>query len=219
MIHPKRFAVAVGNSLLGIMYHKTKVPKEHVPKSWTDCLNPFFKGRTATEVRPSPHFNELWADKGEAWTLDFAKRLAAHKPRWSSSGTAALTMVAAGEMLLFCPTSYGTWYRQASRKPNFPVGWVFPEGPILGSRGLVLSPMKGAGNPHAAMLLVGWIASKGLPILDTGRESVFHPGTKLGAEFKRAGREIKVMNWEDIAHSDSRSKRILEVWGFPKADK
>jgi iron(III) transport system substrate-binding protein len=219
MIHPKRFAVAVGNSLLGVMYNKTKVPKEHIPKAWNDCTNPFFKDRMATEVRPSPHFTELWADKGEEWTLNYAKKIAANKPKWSSSGTAALTMVAAGEVMLFCPTSYGTWYRQASRKPNFPVGWVFPEGPILGSRGLMLSPMKGAQNPHASMLLVGWIASKGLPILDTGRESVFHPETKLGAEFKRTGREIKVMKWEDIVHSDAISKKVLEAWGFPKAEK
>ncbi len=218
MIHPKRFAVAVGTSLLGIMYHKTKVPKEVLPKTWNDCVNPFFKGRTATEVRPTPQFTELWADKGEEWTLDFAKKIAANKPKWSSSATAALTMIAAGETLLFCPTSYGTWYRQASRKPNFPVGFVFPEGPILGSRGLLLSPLKGAGSPNAAMLLTGWIATKGLPILDTGRESVFHPGTKLGAEFKRTGREIKVSGWEEITESEKRAKKVLEVWGFPRAD-
>jgi iron(III) transport system substrate-binding protein len=217
MIHPKRFAVAVGNSLLGVMYHKTKVPKQHVPKTWNDCTNPFFKDKMATEVRPSPHFTELWADKGEEWTLDFARKIAANRTKWSSSATAALTMVAAGEVMVFCPTSYGTWYRQASRKPNFPVGWVFPEGPILGSRGLMLSPMKGAQKQSAAMLLVGWIASKGLPVLDTGRESVFHPQTKLGAEFKRTGRQIKVMNWEDIVHSDTIAKKVLEVWGFPKA--
>jgi ABC-type Fe3+ transport system substrate-binding protein len=219
MLHPKRFGVAVGNSLLGIMYHKTKLPKEHLPKTWNDCVKPFFKDKMATEVRPSPHFIELWAEKGEEWTLDYAKKIAANKPKWTSSGTAALTMVAAGEILLFCPTSYGTWYRQSSRNPNFPVGFLFPEGPVLGSRGLLLSPLKGAGSPHTAILLTGWIASKGLPILDTGRESVFHPETKLGAEFKRAGREIKVMKWEDVAEADKRSKKILEVWGFPKADK
>ena len=219
MVHPKRFAIAVGNSLLGVMYHKTKVSKEVIPKTWTDCVNPFFKGRMATEVRPTPQFTELWADKGEEWTLDFAKKIAANKPRWSSSATAALTMIAAGETLLFCPTTYGTWYRQASRQPNFTVGFVFPEGPILGSRGLLLSPLKGAGSPNAAMLLTGWIATKGLPILDTGRESVFHPGTKLGAEFKRTGREIKVSGWDEIAESEKRAKKVLEVWGFPKADK
>src|SRR5262245_6076339 len=219
MVHPKRFAIAVGNSLLGIMYHKAKVPKEYIPKTWNDCVNPFFRDKMATEVRPSPHFNELWSDKGEEWTLDFAKKIAANKPKWSSSGTAALTMIVAGETLLFCPTSYGTWYRQASRKPNFPVGFVFPEGPILGSRGLLLSPLKGAGSPNAAILLTGWIATKGLPILDTGRESVFHPGTKLGAEFKKTDREIKVMNWAEVAESDKRAKRVIEVWGLPKSDK
>ncbi len=216
MIPPKRFGVSVANTLGGIMYNKLKVPKEQIPKSWNDCTNPFFKGRMATEVRPQ-QFPGLAADKGEAWALDYAKKIAANKPRWVSSGTAALTMIVAGELLLLCPTSYGTYYRQASRNPNFPVGWVFPEGTIFGDRGLLLSPIKGAANTNSAILFVGWVASKGLTNLDTGRESIFHPETKLGAQLK--GRKIKVTDWDSAAQTESLSKKIVELWGFPKAEK
>jgi ABC-type Fe3+ transport system substrate-binding protein len=216
MIHPRRFGVAVANTLGGIMYHKTKVPNEHVPKTWDDCTKPFFSGKMATEVRPQ-QFTELATAKGEEWAVEYAKKIAANKPRWMSSGTAALTLMVAGEILLLCPTSYGTWYRQASRNPNFPVGWVFPEGTILGDRSLLLSPMKGASNPNAAILFVGWVANKGLPILDTGRESLFHPDTKLGKQLK--GRPVKVEDWDSVAQAERVSKRIVEVWGFPKAAK
>jgi ABC-type Fe3+ transport system substrate-binding protein len=216
MIHPRRFGVSIANTLAGIMYNKNKVPKESIPKSWNDCLNPFFRGKMATEVRPQ-QFTELAADKGEEWAMDYAKKIAANKPKWVSSGTAALTLMVAGEILMLCPTSYGTWYRQASRNPNFPVGWVFPEGTILGDRGLILSPMKGAGNPNSAILFVGWAATKGLTNLDTGRESLFHPETKLGKQMK--GRQIKVADWDAVAQSERVSKKIVEIWGFPRAEK
>jgi iron(III) transport system substrate-binding protein len=216
MIHPRRFGVAVANTLGGIMYNKNKVPKENIPKTWEDCTNPFFRGRMATEVRPQ-QFTDLAADKGEEWAVDYAKKIAANKPKWMSSGTAALTLMVAGEISLLCPTSYGTWYRQASRNPNFPVGWVFPDGTILGDRSLLLSPMKGAGSPNAAILFVGWVATKGLPILDTGRESLFHPETKQGKQLQ--GRKVKVAEWGAMDHAERVSKRIVEVWGFPKAEK
>jgi iron(III) transport system substrate-binding protein len=218
MIHPKGFGVAVGNTPVGLVYHKTKIPKESVPQQWSDCLNPLFKGKLALEVRPQ-HFLSLMAGKGEEWTVDFAKKLAANKPRWTSSATAAITMVTAGEILIVCPTSHASWYRQASRTPNYPAAWTFPEGPVMASRALLLSPMKGAPNSNAAVLLAGWIATKGLPILDTGRESIFHSGTRLGKEFKRLGREISVTDWEDVAEADKRVTKILQIWGFPKAEK
>jgi iron(III) transport system substrate-binding protein len=216
MMHPRRFGVAIANTLAGIMYNKNKVAKENIPKTWDDCYNPFFRGKMATEVRPQ-QFTALTTLKGEEWTVDYAKKIAANKPRWMSSGTAALTLMVAGEILMLCPTSYGTYYRQASRNPNFPVGWVFPEGPVLGDRGLILSPIKGAANPNAAMLFVGWTATKGLTNLNTGRESIFHPETKLGAQLK--GRQIKVMDWDSVAQAERVSKKIVEVWGFPRAEK
>ena len=91
MIHPRRFGVAVANTLGGIMYNKTKVPKENIPKTWDDCTKPFFKGKMATEVRPQ-QFTELAADKGEEWAVEYAKKIAANNPKWMSSGTAALTL-------------------------------------------------------------------------------------------------------------------------------
>ena len=74
-----------------------------------------------------------------------------------------------------------------------------------------------AANANAAILFVGWVASKGLPILDTGRESVFHPETKLGKQVK--GRTIKVADWDVVAQAERVSKRIVEIWGFPRAEK
>jgi len=217
MIHPAGFGVAVGNNPAGIAYSIRKMPKDRVPKKWSDCYDPFFKGKLSLDVRPN-NLLPFWAAYGEERTLDFAKKLQANNPRWIRGNTQATLLLAAGEMWISCPTSHGPWYRQASRKKNFPVGFVFPEGPILTGQDLVLSPMKGAGSPSTAILLTGWIASKGVTHLDTGRDSLFHPGTKLGKEIKRTNREVKVESWEEMDKAGERMKKILALWKFPKAE-
>ncbi|MGH7846305.1 MAG: ABC transporter substrate-binding protein [Candidatus Binatia bacterium] len=218
MMHPKGFGIAVGNNPTGIAYNRRKVPKERVPTKWSDCYDPFFKGKVSVDVRPS-NMHSLIAGYGEEWTLDFARKLAANEPRWIRGNTQAILLVAAGEVLISCPGSHGSWYRQASRKPNFPVEFVFPDGPVLAGRDLLLSPLKGSVHPNTALLLTGWVAAKGVTYLDTGRDSLFHPGTKLGAKFKQTNREIKIQSWEDIALTNQRTRKILEVWGFPKPGK
>jgi len=218
MVHPDRIGVAVGNNPAGIAYNKNKVPKDRIPKRWEDCYDPYFKGKLAGDVRPI-HMVSLTLGYGEEWVLDFAKKLLANNPRWMRGQTAANLLVASGELLISCPASHGAHYRQASVKPDYPVGWVFPEGPIVSQHSNLLSPMKGAPNFNAAVLLTGWIASKGVAHLDTGRESIFHPGTKLGAEFKRMNREIKVWSWDMVAQAEQRMQKVLKVWGFPRPSK
>ena len=54
-------------------------------------------------------------------------------------------------------------------------------------------------------------------MMRTGRESVFHPGSELGALAKRMGREVKVEPWEMMTDEEKYERPILEIWGFPKA--
>jgi len=216
MIHPDGFGLSVGNNPAGIAYSIRKVPKDRVPKKWSDCYDPFFKGKLSVDVRPD-HMISVWGAYGEEWTMDFAKKLKANDPRWIRGNTQATLLLAAGEILISCPASRGSWYRQASVKKNFPVGYVLPEGPIVAGRDLLLSPMKGAGSPYTSILLTGWIAAKGVTYLDTGRETLFHTGTKLGKELKETNREIKVQSWDSIKDSAERQQQILAVYGFPKA--
>ncbi|MGH7846304.1 MAG: ABC transporter substrate-binding protein [Candidatus Binatia bacterium] len=218
MIHPAGFGVSVGNNPAGIAYSIRKVPKERVPTKWSDCYDPFFKGKLSVDVRPD-HMISVWEGYGKEWTLDFAKKLKANDPRWIRGNTQATLLLAAGEILISCPASRGSWYRQASAKKNFPVGFVLPEGPIVAGRDLLLSPMKGAGSPYTSILLTGWIAAKGVTYLDTGRESLLHPGTKLGKELKEKNSEIKVQSWDSVKTSAERQQQILAVYGFPKPSK
>ena len=222
MILPKGFGIMIGSNPAGIAYNKDKVAKAHVPKKWLDACDPYFKGKVAVDIRPI-HMISLMAVYPQEWVLDYAKKLLANKPVWIRGQTAANTLLAAGEVLMTAPASHGSWYRARAdvmkRTKDWPVEFVIPEGPVGCEAGLQLLPMKKANNPNAALLLTGWLASKGVVHLDTGRESAFHPGTKLGMKLDKLGRKVEVQSWELQANAGEMTKKILEIWGFPKASK
>ena len=215
MIHPEGFGVGLITNPIVIVYNKNLVPKERIPKTWADCYDPYFKGKLVTLVDAS-HTIALWSAFGEKWAIDFAKKLLANNPRWMSGNTNSQTLVATGEMLLVCPAGHGSFYRYVKDQPGVPLGAVFPEGPIVVNRDVVVAPIRGAANPNAAILLTGWTASKGVALMHTGRESVFHPNSELGAQARRMKRDIKVESWEMLAEEDKYEKQLLEIWGFPK---
>jgi ABC-type Fe3+ transport system substrate-binding protein len=218
MVHPQGFSVSVGNNPAVIYYNKNLVPKERIPKTWADCYNPYFMGKVILDVRPV-HMLSLIPAYGEEWVIDYARKLLANKPKWMRGNSLGTTMVAAGEVPLSCPASHGSWYRASLGKTNYPVGVVFPEGPVVASRELMMTPIKGAPNPNAAVLMTGWIARTGVKYLHTGRESIFHPESELGAEIKKMKREIKVTSWDMAVRADDYMRKILEVWGFPKPER
>lgn len=218
MLHPKGFLVSVGNNPTGIYYNSNLVPKEHIPKAWADCTNPYFRGKLSMDVRPVG-LTYLMYLYGEEWALEFAKKLLANNPKWVRGNVLAATMVATGEQAISCVNGHGSWYRTAQGKPGYPVQFVFPEGPIVTGRELLLTPLRGATNPNAGILMAGWIASKGVKYLRTGRESILHPETQLGAQVRGMGREIKVTPWDMVIKSDDLMRKILEIWGFPKPEK
>jgi ABC-type Fe3+ transport system substrate-binding protein len=218
MIHPQGFIVSIGNNPTGIYYNSTLVPKEHVPKTWEDCTNPYFKGKLSMDVRPVG-LTYLMYLNGEEWALDFAKRLLANNPKWVRGNVLATTMVASGEHAISCVNGHGSWYRAAQGKPGYPVKFVFPEGPVVTGRELLLTPIRGAANPNAAILMTGWLASKGVKYLHTGRESIIHPDTELGAQVRKMGREIKIVPWDKVIRADESINKILQVWGFPKPER
>ena len=87
----------------------------------------------------------------------------------------------------------------------------------MANRDVPIAPIKGAANPNAALLLTGWVASKGVTVMRTGRESVFHPGSELGGQVKRMMRDIKVESWEMLTEEEKYERQLMEIWGFPKA--
>src|SRR5574341_73847 len=64
-----------------IAYNPSLVPRERVPRKWDDCLDPYWKGKLAMDVRPAAlvSLDPAW---GEQRILQFAKRIKELNPSW-----------------------------------------------------------------------------------------------------------------------------------------
>ena len=132
--------------------------------------------------------------------------------------TPSFTMLAAGEMMLYCAGNFGPFTRFKQTAPTAPVEMAFPEGPLMGQISFEYGVLKGTGNENAAKLLLGWMSTEGLPYLkETGRDSFFYPGSNIAQLAERLGREVVMQDWATWNQSDEIQGRILQEWGFPRA--
>lgn len=214
--HPSGTVVAVGSQVAGIAYNTNLVPANKVPKTWDDCADPFFNSKKLWDVRPNPLIAN-WASWGEQKTLEYVRR-AAQGAAYVRGNTQAYTMLAAGEVMLYCGGNFGPFTRFKQQAPTAPIEMAFPEGPLLGQPSLEYAVLKGAPNQNAGIVLLGWMSTDGLQYLrETGRDSFFHPSSRLGQLAQQLGREVTVYDWSYWERGDQIQQRILQEWGFPKA--
>ncbi|HWP59295.1 MAG TPA: extracellular solute-binding protein [Candidatus Acidoferrales bacterium] len=198
-----------------IAYNPSLVPPERVPKSWQDCLDPYWKGKFMVLTRPHPLVG-LWPAWGEEKTVQFAKRLKENQPIWGrASNLESALQVAVGEVPMLCGIHYTTIFNVLRRDPQAKIAAVFPSETPIGM-GETIGIMKGAKSPNAALLLAGWLASsegqKGYEKI--GRASPFIEGTETGKRLQKAGVKIIFGGWAEEEHARERTKKIVAAWGF-----
>jgi ABC-type Fe3+ transport system substrate-binding protein len=217
-LSPEGHFVAVGFNLRIIAYNKTLVPPERVPTSWSDCLDPHWKGKFLVDTRPR-FLSGLYKAWGEDRILKFAAQLKKNDPVFISGQTAAAAQLGAGEYPMFCGAHYVSAHRVIRRDPNTNLALVMPkEVPV--SLAQMLSLMKGARSPNAAILLAGWLASpKGGQIgyEKIGRGSPFIEGTEKANLIKKSGAKIVYEGWDRSAYEPVMIEKITRSWGFPVA--
>jgi ABC-type Fe3+ transport system substrate-binding protein len=214
IVHPDGNVIAVGSQVAGIAYNTNLVPVP--PTSWDDCADPAYSGKKLFDVRPNPLVTN-WSAWGEEKTLDYVRRVRAGTT-FVRGNTQAYTMLAAGEMSIYCAGNFGPFTRFKQSAPTAPVEMAFPEGPLLGQISLEFAALKGSPNQNAAILLLGWISTEGLAYLkETGRDSFFSPSSNLAQVATRLERDVVVLDWSYWEHSADIQQRILQEWGFPRA--
>jgi ABC-type Fe3+ transport system substrate-binding protein len=214
--HPSGTVVAVGSQVAGMAYNTNLVPTDKVPKTWDDCADPFFNGKKLWDVRPNPLIAN-WAYWGEEKTREYVRR-AAQGAAFVRGNTQAYTMLAAGEVMVYCAGNFGPFTRFKQQAPTAPIEMAFPEGPLLGQPALEYAVLKGSPNQNAGIVLLGWMSTDGLQYLkDTGRDSFFHPNSNLGQLAQRMGRDVVVYDWSFWERGDQIQQQVLQEWGFPKA--
>lgn len=152
-------------TIIGFGYNATLIPKDAVPKTTADLMNPGLTGKLAL-AGTTTGYNWLGSvlagmgdDAGKKWLAEFAAK---QKPAVQQiSGKALLDLIAKGEVPA-SPTIYRDHVRQAVAK-KAPVEWV-PLEPDVNLVNYVVLGMK-APHPNAAMLLVDYLLGDGQQVL------------------------------------------------------
>jgi iron(III) transport system substrate-binding protein len=215
-ISPDGFFNALGFNLRVIGYNPSLVPKERIPKDWSDCLNPYWKGKMAVDTTPRSLVG-LYNAWGESKVLEYAARLKTNQPIWVSNQTQAITQLATGEFSMLCGAHSNTMLRVLRKDPKANVAMAIPRDvPVAMTENMAL--MKGAQNPNAAVLLVGWLtASKeGQEAMERlGRGSPSVDGSTTSKLIKAAGAKPVFQGWDRAEQEPILAAKILAAWDLP----
>jgi hypothetical protein len=220
MIDPKqRNIVGYYSRFQVTAYNKKLVPPERVPKFWEDILKPEFKGRKfAADIRPT-EVAALVPAWGLEKTLDFARKVAAQEPIWVRGGSRTVTAITAGEIPMMIGPNFHTTKRAQSKDPSGVLQYVALQ-PVPVRLALEEAIQAGAQNPHAALLWLEWMASDEAQKLADEHEpsssSLYVRGGVVEQELR--GKKLSLVNWEDHQYMEQWQAKVVEAYGFPKAE-
>ena len=212
---PDGYFNASGFNLRIIGYNPALVPKNRIPKDWSDCLDPYWKGKIAVDVHPR-FLSGLYKSWGEAKILEYAAQFKNNQPIWKQGQTDAVAQVASGEFPIMCGAHYATLYSLLRSDPKAKLAMAFPkEVPV--SLGEIMAIPKGAPNANAALLLAGWLAGPdGQKAYDqVGRGSPFIKESEKWKLLQKAGSKTIFEGWDRPDYEPGIIKKIAGVWGFP----
>jgi iron(III) transport system substrate-binding protein len=220
MIDPaNRSVIALGSRVVAVVYNKELVSSSQLPKSWEDMLKPEWKGKKfATDMNPA-EIAGLVPAWGLEKTLDFARKIAAQQPIWSRGSTRTVTAVAAGEVPLLLHGASHSLAVSAQRKdPRGVLQWFLLE-PVPVRFRIEQAILSAAGNPHAALLWLEFMASpQGQKLMDEHEPlvaSLFSKGAS--AEQAIRGKKLSLVSWEDNVQIEKWVEKLTEAYGFPTA--
>jgi ABC-type Fe3+ transport system substrate-binding protein len=221
MVDPvHRHVVALSSNLHVLVYNKQLVPPEKVPSKWEDLLRPDFKGKKfAADIRPLG-VAALVPAWGLEKTIDFARKIAAQQPSWGRGHSIVIASVLAGETPMFMGTNFGAVKRAQAKDRAKVLGYNFLD-PVAGRLLLTDAVLAAARNPYAALLWLEFQASpEGQKLLDEHwpfGASVLLPDSIQARETK--GQKVSLIDWNHYTKLDEYTSKIVEAYGFPKAEK
>lgn len=145
------------STLMLMIVNTDKVKPEDAPKSWSDLLDPKWKGRVAFGHPGFSGFVGVWTvQMRKMYGWQWFEKLAANKPRIGRSGNDPISLLNAGECLVGLGPLSTTLL--TAEKGN-PIGVIYPtDGAVL-----CVGPsavMASAPHPNAARLFANWLLGK-----------------------------------------------------------
>ena len=152
-------------------YNTQKVSKEELPRSFSDLLDPRWKGRLGIEAKGDAWFSSLLQAMGEEKGLSFFRQLVATNGLSVRSGNSVLNnLVVAGEVP-FALGVYSYLPERAQRK-GAPINWIALQPTIGYTDGIGMA--RHAPHPHAAALFVDFMLSDGLLLMKEQQQLTLH---------------------------------------------
>jgi len=219
MVDPKhRNVVGYYSRFQVTAYNKTMIAPDKLPKLWVDLLKPEFKGKKfAADIRPT-EIAALVPAFGLEKTLDFARKIAAQDPIWVRGGTRTVTSIAAGEIPMMIGPNYHTTKRAMKKDRLGNLQYIAQE-PVPVRLSLEEAIQTGSKNPHAALLFLEWMASvESMKLADEHEpysSSLYVRGGVVEQELR--GKQLSVVSWDDHQHMGDWQAKVVEAYGFPKA--
>ena len=214
-ISPDGYFNASGFNLRIIGYNPSLVPANRIPKDWSDCLDPHWKGKIAVDTHPR-FLSGLYKSWGEAKILEYAAQFKNNQPIWKNGQTEAVAQVAVGEYPIMCGAHYATIFSLLRSDPKAKLAMALPkEVPV--SLGEIMAITKGSPNPNAALLLAGWLASPdGQKAYDrVGRGSPYIKESDKWRLIQKWGSKTIFEGWDRPEYEPGIIKKIAATWGFP----
>ncbi|MFQ5542513.1 MAG: extracellular solute-binding protein [Candidatus Binatia bacterium] len=154
LLSPNSTAYIGYTSPRSLAYNTKKVPKDQLPRTYEQVLNPRYKGKIAvdTDLKEYIILAQAW---GLEKTQDYIKRLGKLKPKFHRSNSVITQMVAAGEAYL-APGIIGRIPIYEFKAKGAPIDWIALE-PNVPLDLLLMGVMANAPHPNAAKLYAYWM--------------------------------------------------------------
>lgn len=222
MIDPvNRHIVVVASDIQVLAYNKKNLPPEKVPNQWEDLLREDFKGRKfMIDIRPKD-VAALVPAWGLEKVLDYARKIGTQNPVWVRGNSRAMPMVQTGEHNVLVGPNFSTILRaQEKAKGAGALAYKVLE-PVPTRLNEAQSILNVASNPHAALLWLEFVCSpEGQKLIDQHEPyggSILSPGS--AQEKVTRGMKLSVIDWGHVTKIEDYQKKIVEAYGFPRAQK
>lgn len=143
-----------------IAYDTRKVSEEEAPRSWTDVLDPKWRGQLAVGHPGFSGATGVWAvQMRQMYTWDYFDRLARNRPRVGRSSQDPVALLNAGECSISVCVPLGTAMYSIAR--GSPLRAIYPTDGVLA----IFAPsaiLRDAPHPDAARLFMEYLTSKAM---------------------------------------------------------
>lgn len=179
-------------------YHSMRVPKDKVPKTYADLLDPFWKGKLAVDINPG-RFTAILAERmGWEKAQEYHRKLAGQDLKLHRGRSARMQLILAGEVLGSLDINADNIVEMQAQ--SAPLEYALLD-PTLLSLTSVAMPHQSP-HPNAAVLLHDFILSKeGQELLAKEKNVPIRDGVELVS--KTLGERLKLGRSRNIFIIDS----------------